>query len=182
MIEPNSEPRSGTATLHVTFRVGNATYVLAAADVLHLESYDTATHVPGAPAYVAGLVQVRGRLVPVVDLRVRFGLPAIQAAPAMTNATATGAAAAPQVAMSDAMSEAMLNRRVVVVQLGTRVAGLLVDSAREVLKIEDAAFEKPPEIIAQQTAGFVKAVATIAKRMYLLVDVPRIIGQELTHG
>jgi purine-binding chemotaxis protein CheW len=159
------------ATLHVTFRVGNATYALAAADVLHLESYDTATHVPGAPAYVAGLVQVRGRLVPVVDLRVRFGLPAIQAA----SGTAPGA-------MSEAMSEAMLNRRVVVVQLGTRVAGLLVDSAREVLKIEEAAFEKPPEIIAQQTAGFVKAVATIAKRMYLLVDVPRIIGEELNHG
>jgi purine-binding chemotaxis protein CheW len=161
---------SATATLHVTFRVGNATYALAAADVLHLESYDTATHVPGAPAYVAGLVQVRGRLVPVVDLRVRFGLPAIQAAPGTTTATA------------DAMAEAMLNRRVVVVQLGTRVAGLLVDSAREVLKIEDAAFEEPPEIIAQQTAGFVKAVATIAKRMYLLVDVPRIIGEELSHG
>ena len=165
-----------TATLHVTFRVGNATYALAAADVLHLESYDTATHVPGAPAYVAGLVQVRGRLVPVIDLRVRFGLPAIQTAPGTTTATANGAAAA------DAMSEAMLNRRVVVVQLGTRVAGLLVDSAREVLKIEDAAFEKPPEIIAQQTAGFVKAVATIAKRMYLLVDLPRIIGEELNHG
>jgi len=164
-----------TATLHVTFRVGNATYALAAADVLHLESYDTATHVPGAPAYVAGLVQVRGRLVPVVDLRVRFGLPAIHAAPP----PATGAA--PPVT-SDAMSEVMLNRRVVVVQLGTRVAGLLVDSAREVLKIEDAAFEKPPEIIAQQTAGFVKAVATIAKRMYLLVDLPRIIGEELNHG
>ena len=167
---------SATATLHVTFRVGNATYALAAADVLHLESYDTATHVPGAPAYVAGLVQVRGRLVPVVDLRVRFGLPAIQAAPGTTTATTVGAAAA------DAMAEAMLNRRVVVVQLGTRVAGLLVDSAREVLKIEDAAFEEPPEIIAQQTAGFVKAVATIAKRMYLLVDVPRIIGEELSHG
>jgi len=143
------------ATLHVTFRVGNASYAVPAAQVLHLESYETATHVPGAPPYVAGLVQVRGRLVPVVDLRVRFGLPAI---------------------------EASIDRRVVVVQIGGRVAGLLVDSAREVLKIDDAAFEKPPEIIAQQASGFVKAVATIAQRMYLLVDVPRIIGEELSHG
>jgi purine-binding chemotaxis protein CheW len=148
-----------TAMLHVTFRVGNASYAVPASDVLHLESYETATHVPGAPDYVAGLVQVRGRLVPVVDLRVRFGLPPVTATP-----------------------EAAIDRRVVVVQLGTRVAGLLVDSAREVLKIDDAAFEKPPEIIAQQTAGFVKAVATIAKRMYLLVDIHRIIGEELSHG
>jgi purine-binding chemotaxis protein CheW len=140
------------ATLHVTFRVGNASYAVPAADVLHLESYDTATYVPGAPAYVAGLVQVRGRLVPVVDLRVRFGLPAI---------------------------EHTIDRRVVVVQIGTRVAGLIVDSAREVIKLDDAAFEKPPEIIEQQAAGFVKAVATIATRLYLLVDVPRIIGEEL---
>jgi purine-binding chemotaxis protein CheW len=140
------------ATLHVTFRVGNASYAVPAADVLHLESYDTATYVPGAPAYVAGLVQVRGRLVPVVDLRVRFGLPAI---------------------------EHTIDRRVVVVQIGTRIAGLIVDSAREVVKLDDAAFEKPPEIIEHQTAGFVKAVATIATRMYLLVDVPRIIGEEL---
>lgn len=138
--------------LHVTFRVGNASYAVPAADVLHLESYDTATYVPGAPPYVAGLVQVRGRLVPVIDLRVRFGLPAI---------------------------EPTIDRRVVVVQVGTRVAGLIVDSAREVVKLDDAAFEKPPEIIEQQTAGFVKAVATIASRLYLLVDVPRIIGEEL---
>lgn len=138
--------------LHVTFRVGNASYVLPASDVLHLESYDGATHVPGAAAYVAGLVQVRGRLVPVVDLRVRFGLPPI----AHT-----------------------IDRRVVVVQVGTRVAGLIVDSAREVIKLDNTAFEKPPEIIEQQTAGFVKAVATIATRLYLLVDVPRIIGEEL---
>lgn len=148
-----------TATLHVTFRVGNATYAVPAADVLHLDSYESATHVPGAPAYVAGLVQVRGRLVPVIDLRVRFGLPPV-----------------------DAPAAAAIDRRVVVLQLGTRVAGLLVDSAREVLKFEDTAFEKPPEIVVQQTAGFVKAVATIAKRMYLLVDLPRILGEELNHG
>lgn len=144
-----------TVALHVTFRVGNASYALPASDVLHLESYDEATHVPGAPAYVAGIVQVRGRLIPVVDLRVRFGLPPV---------------------------EPTIDRRVVVVQLGSRVAGLIVDSAREVVKIDHAAFEKPPEIIARETAGFVKAVAMIARRMYLLVDVPRVLGEELSHG
>jgi purine-binding chemotaxis protein CheW len=142
-------------SLHVTFRVGNASYALPASQVLHLETYETATHVPGAPAYVAGLVQVRGRLVPVVDLRARFGLPPI---------------------------EHSLDRRVVVVQDGTRVAGLLVDSAREVVQIDEAAYEKPPEIIEAQASGFVNGVATAAQRLFLLVDVPRIIGEELSHG
>jgi len=142
-------------TLHVTFRVGAADYVMPAAQVLHLESFVTATHVPGAPPYVAGLVQVRGRVVPVVDLRARFGLPPV---------------------------EHTIDHRVVVVQVGTRVAGLLVDSAREVLQLDDTSFEKPPEIIERQSAGFVTAVATVAKRLFLLIDVPRIIGEELTHG
>ena len=142
-------------SLHVTFRVGNASYAVPAAQVLQLESYETATHVTGAPAYVAGLVQVRGRLVPVVDLRTRFGLPPI---------------------------EHSLDRRVVVVQNGTRVAGLLVDSAREVVQIDEAAYEKAPEIIEEQASGFVSGVATAAQRLFLLVDVPRIIGEELSHG
>lgn len=141
--------------LHVTFRVGDADYVVPAEQVLHLESYEAATHVPGAPPYVAGIVQVRGRIVPVVDMRTRFGL---------------------------AQIEHSIDRRVVVVQIGTRVAGLLVDRAREVLQIDAAAFERPPEMIERQSAGFVKAVATIAKRLFLLIDVPRVIGEELSHG
>src|SRR3954466_104778 len=107
-------------TLHITFRVGSVDYALPAAQVLHLESYQTATHVPGAPAHVAGLVQVRGRVVPVVDLRIRFGLPPI---------------------------ERTIDHRVIIVQVGTRVAGLLVDSAREVLRLDEAGFEQAPEMI-----------------------------------
>jgi len=142
-------------TLHVAFRIGNADYAVAASQVLHLESYEAATPVPGAPPYVAGLVQSRGRLVPVVDLRERFGLPQIEHA---------------------------LDRRIIVAQAGNRVAGLLVDSAREVIQIDDATFAKPPEIIDDQATGFVKGVATVGKRMFMLVDVPRIIGEELSHG
>lgn len=141
--------------LHVTFRVGSADYAIPASEVLYLESFESATHVPGAPAYVAGLVQVRGRLVPVVDLRARFGLPPIDHA---------------------------LDRRVVVVQVGHRVAGLLVDSAREVLRIADSELSVPPDLLDHQTAGFVKAVATVTQRLFLLVDVPRVIGEELTHA
>lgn len=141
--------------LHVTFRVGAASYAIPAAQVLHLESFESATPVPGAPSYVAGLVQVRGRLVPVVDLRSRFGLPA---------------------------ADRTIDNRVVVVQSGTRIAGLLVDSAREVLKLDPAAFEKPPELVEQQAGGFIKGVATLASRMFMLVDVPKVLGEELAHG
>jgi purine-binding chemotaxis protein CheW len=142
-------------SLHVGFRVGSTDYALAAADVLHLDTFDAATPVPGAPPYVAGLVQTRGKLVPVVDLRARFGL---------------------------APAERTIDSRVVVVRVGTRVAGLLVDSAREVMQIDEAACEPPPEVFRTRTNEFVKAVATVTKRLVLVVDVPRIIGEEHNDG
>lgn len=143
------------SSLHVAFRVGNADYVVDADDVLHLESFTEATHVPGAPAFVAGLVQVRGKLVPVVDLRTRFGLAPITRS---------------------------LDNRVIVVKVGSRVAGLLVDSAREVLRLDEASFEPPPQLVDSQAAGFIKAVATQAQRLLLVVDVPRLIGEEVLHA
>ena len=144
-----------TTSLHVAFNVGTAEYVVAAKDVLHLESYTEATRVPGAPEFVAGLVQVRGKLVPVIDLRTRFGIE-------------PGAS--------------KLDNRVIVVKVESRIAGLLVDSAREVLRLEESEFEPPPSLIERQAAGFVKAVATIGQRLLLVVDVPRVIGEEATHA
>ena len=100
-------------------------------------------------------MHVRGRVVPVVDLRTRFGLPSIPHA---------------------------IDHRIVVVQVGARVAGLLVDSSREVLDIAEGAFEKPPEVMNGATSNFVTGIATIAKRLFLRLDVPRIIGEDLNHG
>lgn len=139
-------------SLHVAFRVGTAEYVVPAAQVLHLESFEAATHVPGAPPYVAGLIQVRGRVVPVVDLRKRFGLPPTDRA---------------------------LDHRVVVVQLGARVVGLLVDRARDVIQLDEASFQDAPELVKQQASGFVTGVVSVRDRLFLIVDIPRVIGQEL---
>ena len=139
-------------SLHVTFRVGTAEYVVPAALVLHLESFEAATHVPGAPPYVAGLVQVRGRVVPVIDLRKRFGLPP---------------------------TDHELAHRLVVVQLGARIVGLAVDSAREVIQLDESTFQDAPELIKQQASGFVTGVVSVRDRVFLIVDVPRVIGQEL---
>jgi purine-binding chemotaxis protein CheW len=98
---------------------------------------------------------VRGKLVPVVDLRTRFGL---------------------------GPAERTLDNRVIVVKVRERVAGLLVDSAREVIKLDETSFEPPPELLDNQASGFVKAVATQAKRLLLVVDVPRLIGEETLHA
>jgi purine-binding chemotaxis protein CheW len=143
------------STLHVVFKVAGAEYAIPASEVMQMESFTGATPVPGAPAHVAGLVQVRGRVVPVVDARARFGLPPV---------------------------DRTLDSRVVVGQLGSRTVGLLVDSAREVMKLAPEQLQPPPPMVAEQAQGFVKAVAQVGPRLVMLIDFSRVIGEEKVHG
>ena len=138
-------------SLHVVFKVGGSEYALPAADVLQMESFTAATPVPGARPFVKGVMQVRGRIVPVVDLRVRFGLPPLPAT---------------------------LDSRVVVALHGERAVALLVDAAREVLKLEEAQIKPPPEIVAQEAHGLVKGVAQVGARIVMLLDFAKVIGEE----
>jgi purine-binding chemotaxis protein CheW len=141
--------------LYVVFRIEDATYVLPAARVLQMESFSGATRVPGAAAHVAGLVQLRGRVVPVVDLRALFGLPPI---------------------------ERGIDARIVVVQQNSRQVALLVDAAREVITLDPATFTPPPEIVALQSHHFVSAVAQLEKRLFMLIDCDRVIGEEVPNA
>lgn len=141
--------------LYVLFKVADGEYALPASDVLHMESYAGATRVPGSPEYVAGLMQVRRRVIPVVDLRRRFGLPPV---------------------------EPTLDSRVVVVQAGERAVALLADSAREVKHIPPEEFHPPPELIAQQSSGYVTKVARAGSRLLMLIDFNKVIGEEMPLG
>jgi purine-binding chemotaxis protein CheW len=140
--------------LHVLCKIADVEYVLPAADVLQMESFAGATKVPGAAEQVAGLVQIRGRVVPVLDMRVVFGLETIKPT---------------------------LDSRVIVMKRGDRTVGLLVDSAREVLKIPAADFQPPPPVVSQQTDGLVKAVAQAGNRLLMLIDFTKVIGEEQEH-
>jgi purine-binding chemotaxis protein CheW len=141
--------------LHVVFRVDRAEYVLPAASVLELESFTGATPVPGAAPYIAGLVQIRGRVIPVVDLRKRFGMPAV---------------------------DRQLEHRVIVVEHEGRQVGLLVDTAREVMRVPAEAFRPPPELIVEQAGPYVKAVAEVDKRLLMLLDPHFLLVQEDRNG
>jgi purine-binding chemotaxis protein CheW len=146
---------SAETTLHVVFKVADCEYMLPADTVLQMESFSGVTRVPGAPPFVAGIVQVRGRVVPVVDLRVRFG---------------------------HTPGEAVLENRIVVGQHGDRTVGLLVDSAREVIKLAREQLKPAPAILSHQAGGFIKGVAQVGPRVIMLVDFPKVIGEEPLHG
>ena len=89
-------------------------------------------------------------VIPVIDLRVRFGLPPI---------------------------EANLDTRIVVTQSNGRVVALRVDSAREVLKLDNEKSQPAPSVVAERSTGFVHAVHSIGQRLLLLVDLPKLLGE-----
>lgn len=139
------------SALHVLFRVGEADYVVPAADVVQMETFTGATEVPGCAAHVAGLVQIRGRVIPVIDLRLRFGLPPV---------------------------ERTLDSRVIVVADGGRQVGLLADSARSVVRIATEAFQVPPDVIREQSQGFVNSIARTAQGVVMRIDFTKVIGPD----
>jgi len=93
--------------------------------------------------------------VPIIDLRVRFGLLG---------------------------SKPTLDSRVVVVQCDARAIGLLVDSAREVVQLAPDAFAAPPEVVTERAQGFVRSIARAGSRLVMLIDLPKVIGEETLHG
>lgn len=141
--------------LHVVYRVGDAEYVIPAAEVVQMETWSGATPVPGSAPWVLGVAQMRGALVPVVDLRARFGLPPADEA---------------------------LDHRVVVVRRHDGLVGLKVDRAREVLAVDEDAFEEPPALVQRAGAdagrvggGWVRAVVRVGERVLMDVDFDRVV-------
>ncbi len=132
----------------VGFRIGHETFGLPIALVQEIVRPPEITKVPHAPDYVEGVMNLRGRIVPVIDLRRRFG---------------------------QNSSEDNKKNRVLVVEIEARAVGLIVDSASEVLKIGEAQIEPPPSVLAETGTSYVTGVAKHNGRLIILVDLARIL-------
>lgn len=112
------------------------------------------TRVPNAPAFVEGVINLRGRIVPVVDLRKRFNLP---------------------------RRERDKNSRIIVVELGDKIVGFMVDAVREVLRVDAGVIEPPPELAIGIDAHYITGVAKLDDRLLILLDLERILTDEEKH-
>lgn len=136
--------------LHVVFVVAEVEYALPVEVVLQMESFSGATAVPGSPDYVIGVVTVRGRVIPVIDLRLRFGLPAVPTTP---------------------------DTRIIVTQVKARVVALRVDKAREVLPLDLDKHQAAPELVSDRSGGLVHAMHASGTRLLLLLDLPKVLSE-----
>ena len=134
---------------YVLFMLAGATYALPSDDIVQLDMVSAATPVPNAPPFVDGVVSVRGQVIPVVNLRARFGFPR---------------------APHDVRS-----RLIVVRGLG-RTVGLLVDGAREFAGIAVDDVKPLPEGIAGTSGRYLRGVAQQGERLVLIVNVAELIA------
>lgn len=134
---------------YILFTVAGTTYALPSGEVQHMEMIETITRVPNAPAFVDGVVFSRGQVVPVVNLRARFGF---------------------ERATYD------LRSRLIVVLSGTRLIGLIVDAAREFVNIPPDTIQPPHEALAGMSGRYVDGVASIGDRLILILNLSRILN------
>jgi chemotaxis signal transduction protein len=140
-------PRAASRT-YILISVAGTTYALHSHQVRHMEMVDQVTTVPNAPPFVEGVVFSRGQVVPVLNLRVRFGFD--------------------RVARD-------LRTRLLVVEVAGRTIGLLADEAREFVPIPDASIQPPSDAIGGLSGNYLAGVATIGDRIILVLNLEHVV-------
>src|SRR3974390_1718130 len=134
----------------VGFRIGNETYGVRIGSVREIVRVPEITSVPSAPDLVEGVINLRGKIIPVMDLRKRFGSAPVQ---------------------SDKKN------RILVVELENKLVGLIVISASEVLKIPPSEIEAPGSVFAEGESNYVTGVGKLKGRLIILLDIARLLRQ-----
>jgi purine-binding chemotaxis protein CheW len=139
------EARTQTALLlHlVTFQLGREEYGVEIASVQEIIRATDITPVPGAPSHVRGVINLRGKIIPVVDLRRRFALTSVEAGE---------------------------DQRIIVVELGEKRIGMLVDSVSQVIKVPAGVVEEMPEEATSVDENFIRGVGKLDSRLIIILD------------
>lgn len=147
MGEANAERKEGDIIHHlVTFTLGKEEFGVAIGSVQEIIRATDITAVPGAPGHVRGVINLRGKIIPVVDLRKRFTLPAAEAGDA---------------------------QRIVVVELGEKRIGMLVDGVSQVIKVPAGVVEALPEEATTVNENYISGVGKLENRLIIMLDLNR---------
>jgi purine-binding chemotaxis protein CheW len=146
---PTGATSDGTQFL--TFELGQEEYGVPILNVQEIKGYAPVTPIPNTPAWVRGVMNLRGTIVPVIDLRLRLGMPA----------TDYGTFTV-----------------IIVLAVGTKVVGAIVDAVSDVRTISDADIQTPPELAVGPDLRFIDGIARAADKLVILLDVDALLRQE----
>lgn len=134
----------------VSFRLANEEYGIEITKVQEIILVGEITKVPQTPKYIKGLINLRSTVIPIVDLRLRFGMPE----EAMTDET-----------------------RIMVMNVGGKTVGIIVDAVSEVLRISRDQIAPPPPTVCSQGREYLTGLAKLDKRLLILLDVDRLLTE-----
>ena len=132
----------------VTFRLGNEEFSLDILRVQEIIRHMEITRVPKAPDFVEGVINLRGKVIPVLELRKRFGL---------------------------GYNERTNETRIIVVEVDDKTVGLKVDAVSEVLRLPADRVEPPPAIATGVDSDYIKGVGKLDGRLLILLDVEKVL-------
>jgi len=144
-----------TASQYLTFKIGDELFALDVSQVREVLDLSTITKVPGSPPFMRGVINVRGSVVPVIDLRIKFGLPE---------------------------TVNTLNTRIIVMDLlldgELTVLGAMADSVHEVRDLEAGQIEKPPKIGMRWRTDVIKGIGKQNDEFIIILDIDEVFSSE----
>jgi purine-binding chemotaxis protein CheW len=140
----------------LTFVLGEETYGVDILRVQEIRGWSAVTKIPQAPAHVLGVLNLRGSIVPIVDLRMRFNLQRAE----YTAVTV--------IIVLSVQSEA-----------GRRDFGVVVDGVSDVVDVNTAEVKPTPDLGGKSIHDYIRGLVTVAERMVVLLDIDRLIGNDL---
>ena len=132
----------------LTFKLGEQEYSLDIMCVREIRGWTQATPLPHAPSYMKGVINLRGTVLPVIDLAQRLGLP---------------------------VTEHSERNVIIVVKNADTLAGLLVDAVSDIIALEDEDMQPPPDAAAGSQPGVVKSITLIEDRMIRVLELSHLV-------
>ena len=136
----------------LTFTLGDEAYGVEILKVQEIRGYSAITPIPNTPSHVRGVMNLRGAIIPVVDLRLQFGM---------------------------AESEYNQFTVIIVVTVGSKTVGVIVDSVSDVLNMARADVQDTPDLGAQVDASFISGIAKSGEKLVALLDIERVLGTDM---
>jgi purine-binding chemotaxis protein CheW len=135
----------------VTFSIGEEEFGVDILKVQEIIRTMEITKVPRAQAFVEGVINLRGKVIPIIDLRRRFGL------------------------SSKAHDK---HTRIIVIEINNMIVGFVVDSVSEVLRIPSGTVEPPPPVVAGVDSEYISGVGKLQDRLLILLDLDKLLSSE----
>lgn len=135
----------------VVFDLASEHYGVDISDVREIMRMQNITKVPGAVSYVEGVINLRGKVLPVLDLRKRLGLK---------------------------VAEQTAESRIVVVDIADGEVGVIVDAVTEVLRVPNSAIEPPSSMVAQGNSDYLRGIAKLTDRLIILLDLNKLLSSK----